>query len=131
MRIYKDRFYILETIPGISGFQEWNKREYRIVTGEIARHHRCDVKKEYKYGTWKKFRVEDGKLPEFQEVLNEQEMIARLRNNPTLRMFVIPSGYRIIGKYQSCGWYPTKEQAEKACQQMNYSWGTDYRIEMA
>lgn len=27
MRIFKHKFYVIHTIPGISGFQQWDKRE--------------------------------------------------------------------------------------------------------
>jgi hypothetical protein len=29
MRIYKNKYYIVESIPGISGFQRWDERDYK------------------------------------------------------------------------------------------------------
>jgi len=37
MRIYDARFYAIAETPGISGFQQWDKIQIRIVTGRVAR----------------------------------------------------------------------------------------------
>lgn len=38
-------------------------------------------------------------------------------------------GYYVMGEHSSVGWYKTKEEAEKACTQLNYRGGANYRVE--
>lgn len=47
MRIYRNRFYVLGRYPGISGFQDFDRMEYCIVTGAKAQLDRCAVVGEY------------------------------------------------------------------------------------
>jgi hypothetical protein len=66
MRIYQGKYYILEYIPGCSGFKQWNKREYRIVNASLAKVYRLQVVREFLFNGGK-FRLEDGHLPEYQK----------------------------------------------------------------
>ena len=66
MRIYDNKYYIVESTPGISGFQRWDEREYRIVRGKTARSlYKLHIVREFifKGGT---FRIEDGHFPKYQ-----------------------------------------------------------------
>ena len=40
--IRTDRLYVVARVPGISGFQRWDEREYRLVTGINARNMRSN-----------------------------------------------------------------------------------------
>ena len=74
MRIYKNKHYIQEIIPGISGFQEWDKREYYLVSGMYAQRHKVDIVKEFQPNGKGKFELCDGHLPNFRPITtNEKE----------------------------------------------------------
>ncbi len=48
MRIFKNKLYLIATIPGISGFQRWDKRELRIMLGHRAKtNSRLDIVGEF------------------------------------------------------------------------------------
>lgn len=81
MRIYKNKYYILQSIPGISGFKEWNKRTYCIATGNHAQHNRLDVVREFKGNGQGKYRLNDGHLPDYCPIANETEALQWLEAN--------------------------------------------------
>lgn len=72
MRIYNNKCYIKEIIPGISGFQRWHEREYKVMSGRFARHCKSNIIREFIYNGGK-FRVEDGHLPDCCPVVNSQQ----------------------------------------------------------
>jgi hypothetical protein len=39
------------------------------------------------------------------------------------------NGYYIMGRYTSCAWFKSREDAEKECKRMNYRGGYVYRVE--
>ena len=81
LRVYKNKYYIIENIPGISGFQRWNEREYRVVNGRLASLRRLEVVKEFLFNGGK-FRLEDGHLPEYQPMTGLiSELFEWLDNN--------------------------------------------------
>jgi len=80
-RIFKNRFYLIEAAPGISGFQRWNETEYRLVTGAKARTERSSVVGEYSPKPGDRFRLEDGHLPEHQPHADADEAMAWLRDH--------------------------------------------------
>lgn len=92
-RIYRDRFYLIESIPGISGFQRWDEREFRLVTGHKARLNRLSVVCEYVpgHGRPDTFRLEDGRLPEYQQVVDVGQAIAYLVREPFGSALSIPT----------------------------------------
>ena len=81
MRIYKDRYYVLSQVPGISGFQRWHERELTVVTGYKAANYKLAVKCEYTPGKTDTFILFDGHLPDHCPRANEREMISWLDNN--------------------------------------------------
>ena len=89
MRIYKNKYYILKSIPGISGFQRWNEREYRVCTGHKARHYRLDVVKEFRENGRGRFRLEDGHLPDHQPGAKEKEIIPWLDTRVFATAFIL------------------------------------------
>jgi len=82
MRIYKNKFYIMETVPGISGFQRWDEREYRVCTGYKACNHRAYIVSEFNDKKNNKYRLENGRVPEHQPVVNAKKMKQWLLRNP-------------------------------------------------
>ena len=65
MRIYKDRYYITQETPGLSGFQEWGKLEYTVMKGNRARQY--NITKEFKFNGGK-FRLDNGRHPDYQPI---------------------------------------------------------------
>ena len=82
MRIYKKKHYILQSIPGISGFKQWNKRTYCICTGQHAQHNRLDIVKEFSANGKGEFCLADGHLPDYQPKAKEVNALHWLNNNP-------------------------------------------------
>lgn len=81
-KIYKDRYYIIANAPGISGFQRFDEREYRVVSGLKAANHR-----EYVIGEWSqrsgyRYALENGRMPEHQPVVDADGVVVFLRANP-------------------------------------------------
>jgi hypothetical protein len=82
MRIYKAEYYVMASVPGISGFQRWDEREFRIVTGMKAANNRVDI-----VGLWlpqsdERYRIENGRTTENQLVADAENVILFLRDNP-------------------------------------------------
>lgn len=76
------RYYVTATVPGISGFQRWNEREYRVVGHKrAAGRDRLDVLGEL-VRSGASYRLEDGHTPEFQPVVTESEALTWLSFNP-------------------------------------------------
>ena len=73
MRIYDTRLYVVETTPGISGFKRHGETETRIMQGRTVKQRelRLGVVREFKLSrdplNRATVRLEDGRLPEFQE----------------------------------------------------------------
>ena len=69
-RIYKSRVYFIEVVPGISGFQRWNEREYGIASGATVKSRGLKVGMppgiHGDLNAGQRFRLDDGHLPEFQ-----------------------------------------------------------------
>lgn len=82
MRIYKDRFYVLADHPGISGFKDYSRLDYRIVTGHKASRERCYVVGEFLPIAEDWYRLEDGHLPEHQPKATTREALEWLTANP-------------------------------------------------
>lgn len=82
MRIRSDRYYVLRTHPGISGFIRVNDWVETIMTGYKARHHRSDVDREYLVTGLGKYKIGDGHLSDFQPVLSEDDALRWLDANP-------------------------------------------------
>jgi len=74
MRIFKNKYYILREHPGISGFQQWNKYEYRVSTGYKAANNKTRVVKEFLANGRGRFLLEDGHLPDYQWEAKEKEI---------------------------------------------------------
>ena len=81
MRIYKDRFYVQMGVPGISGFQRWNEREFRIVSG-VNRRGKLGFVAEWTPTSDEEYRLENGRVPEFQPVVDKEGVVQFLRENP-------------------------------------------------
>jgi len=100
MRIYKNRFYVMMTIPGISGFQQWNEREFHIVTGYKAANNKHLIVAEWTPTEDESFRIEDGHLPECQPVGSRVDVANFLRNNPfQLCLAIGKAADRLRGRY--------------------------------
>ena len=89
MRVYKNKYYILRTHPGISGFQRWDKYEYRLVTGKKARFHRLNIYKEFRAKGLAYFRLENGHLPDYQPGAKEADALRWLDENPYGSVFFV------------------------------------------
>ncbi len=96
MRVYKNKYYILESIPGISGFQRWNEREYRVCTGHKAQHDKLHIVKEFRENGRGKFRLKDGHLPDHQPTAREREIIPWLDTERYSTAFILnPDVYNL------------------------------------
>jgi len=96
MRIFKNKYYILQSIPGISGFQRWNEREYRIATGYKARNDKLHIVKEFRENGRGKFLLEDGHLPDYQPQEKEKEIIPWLDKERYSTAFILnPEVYEL------------------------------------
>jgi len=89
MRIFKKKYYIMQSIPGISGFQRWNEREYRVCTGRKAQLHKLDIVKEFRENGRGQFLLEDGHLPEYQAHAKEKEIIPWLDEQRYSTAFIL------------------------------------------
>jgi len=90
MRLYNNRLYLLAFTPGLSGFQRWNEKELRIMTGAKARgNYKLNVIEEYRPGSHQAFRLERGELPEHQWNVSESVMMMYLKENPYVSAFVM------------------------------------------
>ena len=76
--IQPSKIYVVESIPGVSGFQRWNEREYYLLSGATLRTKRGS------FECWKVFEVgdgterwelDDGHLPGFRPVVRTSEVI--------------------------------------------------------
>ncbi len=81
IRIYKSKYYLMQDVPGISGFKRWDEREYFVATGHHARNNRTKVIREFQplYAAW--FRLEDGHLPEYQPRVDQEKALKWLDEN--------------------------------------------------
>ena len=82
MRIHKSRFYILADHPGISGFQQWDKLEYRLVTGHKAATYRCKIVGEWLPTDSDNWALEDGHVQGYQPIARNIEAVLWLQANP-------------------------------------------------
>ena len=89
LRIYDRKFYLLKAPSGISGFKNYQNIEYRIMKGCKARNYSNEIIEEYSPGKYSKFRLENGRLPEFQATVSEKEALEWLDNNPWNSVFVL------------------------------------------
>ena len=83
MRIYSNRFYVTAGTPGISGFQQWDKTVFSIVTGLKARTcARSSVVAEWTPTNDERYRLGNGRLPEYQPVVDAAGVVEFLRSEP-------------------------------------------------
>ena len=87
MKIYKKKFYVSEVIPGLSGFQQWDKREYFLVMGTSK--NSANIVREFVSEDAHVFRLENGRLPEYQPIVTEIEAMAWLQENPFSRALMM------------------------------------------
>ena len=93
MRIQKTKYYIIEKTPGLSGFQQWDKKDRYIVTGHKAQHERAYVVCQFNptfspFPQALMFRLENGRLPEYQPTVNVRQALDWLDNNKFSRVYV-------------------------------------------
>lgn len=81
MRIYKDRFYVISVVPGLSGFQRWNEREHMLVTGLRAKRNDYREVREVKSLSGS-FELNDGHLPGHRPVVDFAAACEWLTQNP-------------------------------------------------
>ena len=81
MRIYADRFYVLERVPGISGFQRWAERDRFVITGRKAANNRTAIVSEWTPDD-RRYRIRDGHLPEQCPIGGSAEVLRFLAENP-------------------------------------------------
>jgi hypothetical protein len=86
MRIKSNSYYVLADHPGISGFKDWSRKEEYIVTGQYAKNNRSLVVREYQAKGIGRFRVHDGRLPEYCPLVSEVEALRWLDSNPYQRV---------------------------------------------
>ncbi len=84
MRLFKSRFYVCRQHPGISGFQQWDKWEYFIVSGSRAQgRDRLNVTGEFVPGCGHTYELDDGHLPGHRPVTAEPSVVRdHLTANP-------------------------------------------------
>lgn len=99
MRIYKKKYYILCHIPGTSGFQRWNEREYSVCTGHHAQYNRTKVAKEFIANGKGNFRLCDGHLPDQQPRSNEADALKWLDENHYSEIFLLNPEVYLNPKY--------------------------------
>ena len=81
-RIYSNRLYVLETTPGLSGFKRYDEKEHHVVSGQMARLNRYDVIGEYTPSLEDTFRIENGRLPEYQPTADGLKVVEIIKTNP-------------------------------------------------
>ncbi len=82
MKMYANRFYVCADHPGISGFQQWDRLEYWIVTGAKAKLRRTLVVGELLPIAEDVYRLEDGHLPDYQQRARGPNALRWLAENP-------------------------------------------------
>ncbi len=91
MRITKTKYYILETTPGLSGFQQWNKVERFIVTGYKAKNektHIVDVFNPAFMAGDITCKLEDGHVRDCQPTVSLREALNWLDDNKFQRVYI-------------------------------------------
>lgn len=88
MRIYKDRFYLMEQreYKVIGNVTADDNFDQYVTTGHAAQRDRTRVVSEYAQGRYDIFRLEDGHLPDYQPRTNEAEALEWLQDNPYQRI---------------------------------------------
>jgi hypothetical protein len=74
MRLYKDRWYLVERTPGISGFQRWKRVERTIERPRPS--NRLAIVREYQF-TGVQVQIMDGHLPGYRPVMTDREAVVR------------------------------------------------------
>lgn len=82
MTIRRKGFYVLAIVPGISGFQRWNEREFQVVTGHKAANCRSYVVGEWLPTSEDRYRLNDGHLPSHQPETHAEGALEYLLANP-------------------------------------------------
>ena len=82
-RIYKDKLYIVKTHPGCSGFVQYDKWQYSLITGKKLQRNRTwyEIDNMPLSGKFKYF-LENGLLPDYQPKVSFQEACNWLIENP-------------------------------------------------
>ena len=92
MRIKKTSYYIIEKTPGLSGFQQWDKKDRYIITGHKAQHERacvvCQFNPAFSTLPVLMFRLEDGHLPEHQPLATCRQALDWLDKNKFSRVYI-------------------------------------------
>ena len=86
MRIKRHSYYVLQRHPGLSGFTDWRGVESVIVSGFYAANHRTEVVGEYLARGLGRFRIHNGRLPEFQPIVSEVEALRYLDTYPSAQV---------------------------------------------
>lgn len=94
MRIYKGKYYIEESIPGISGFQRWNERQYRVMNGKRAANRKINIITEFKFNGGK-FKIENGRCPEYQPVTGLMAELYEYLDKNYDALILTPEAYRL------------------------------------
>ena len=96
MRVYKNKYYILKKHPGLSGFTQWNKYEYRVCSGHKAASCKSYIVREFKANGRGQFRLEDGHVPEYQPLVKEKEIFNWIDVNLYQTAFILnPEVYNL------------------------------------
>lgn len=85
MKIFKNKFYLLESVPGISGFQQWNCREQFLCMGYKAANNRTQVVSEFRtehFSRTQMCEARDGHLPGYCPQMPLAKAFDWLRKNP-------------------------------------------------
>jgi hypothetical protein len=89
MKVFKNKYYITRNHPGISGFKQWDKWEFRVITGFNAQKHKTDVIYQFFANGKGIFRLEDGHLSPYQPVVQEKEIYDFLDKNPYQSAYIL------------------------------------------
>ena len=82
LRIVAGKYYVLARHPGISGFQNWDRLEYSVVTALKARNDRLAVIGELLPVADDRYRLADGHSPDYQPNVAAVNALKWLDANP-------------------------------------------------
>ena len=82
IRINRGGLYVLESVPGISGFQRWNEREYRVCGPRKAKRELSSVCAVFKHRPGHTYFAEDGHIRGHQPTILPADIAAWIELNP-------------------------------------------------
>lgn len=89
VRIFKDRVYLVWTYPGISGFRQWDRKEYALMLGAKAKQSGYHIDGEYAPAATDRFRdrllyfdEREGTYHSPVRILDGMAAAAHVRQNP-------------------------------------------------